>query len=278
MPRKPDLPRRWMIRTLALLSVCILFFLLRLVAESARQVSRPITAGQINQTNLWTDEIFIGGTPFYHRGIDFPGNMGTDVHAVDAGKVVQIYDLTDNNTFGNAAWGNFVVIRHFKTHWDQTNLPNAGPSFVYSIYLHLERGSIDLVVGQDVDANQVIARRDNTGRSTGSHLHLQVVLNPDSGALLIPTNTLDSENKVRNPELWVEPLDNTGIAIGKVTDSNGDPVWNLLVCGIHKDTAGYVSSRTYSFNWANQDDILHENFGTTDVDVQPGLYYIYAID
>ena len=75
-----------------------------------------------------------------------------------------------------------------------------------------------------------------------------------------------------------QPLDNTGIAIGKVTDSNGDPVWNLLVCGIHKDTAGYVSSRTYSFNWANQDDILHENFGTTDVDVQPGLYYIYAID
>ena len=52
------------------------------------------------------------------------------------------------------------------------------------------------------------------------------------------------------------------------------------MCGIQKGapTTGYVSSRTYSFPWANPDGILHENFGTTDVNIVPGTYFLYAND
>ncbi|HRO25514.1 MAG TPA: hypothetical protein PLR07_14600, partial [Promineifilum sp.] len=73
-----------------------------------------------------------------------------------------------------------------------------------------------------------------------------------------------------------DPYPGTGTAIGQISDSNGNPVGNLVVCGIQKQapTTGYVSSRPYSFPWANPDDILNENFGTTDV--RPGTYFLYA--
>ncbi len=37
-----------------------------------------------------------------------------------------------------------------------------------------------------------------------------------------------------------------------------------------------MSLRTYSFPWANPDDLLYENFGTTDV--TPGTYHLYAYE
>ena len=207
-----------------------------------------------------------------------PGNIGTDVRAIADGEVVQLYEETPNNTFGNAAWGNFVLIRHkeSKRHWDQTILPDGSLSYVYSLYLHLEENSVDPIVGDNVVAGEIIASRDNTGRSTGSHLHVRVVLHPERDVLLTPNNTLDSENNSRNPELWLSPIPGTGTAIGQVRDTNGNPVSNLVVCGIQKQapTTGYASSRTYSFTWANPDDIFHENFGTTDV--RPGTYSLYA--
>lgn len=207
-----------------------------------------------------------------------PGNIGTDVRAIADGEVVQLYEETPNNTFGNAAWGNFVLIRHkeSKRHWDQTILPDGSLSYVYSLYLHLEENSVDPIVGDNVVAGEIIASRDNTGRSTGSHLHVRVVLHPERDVLLTPNNTLDSENNSRNPELWLSPIPGTGTAIGQVKDTNGNPVSNLVVCGIQKQapTTGYASSRTYSFTWANPDDIFHENFGTTDV--RPGTYSLYA--
>jgi len=35
-----------------------------------------------------------------------------------------------------------------------------------------------------------------------------------------------------------------------------------------------VALPTYSYPWANPDDLLHENFGTTDV--SPGTYHLYT--
>lgn len=50
---------------------------------------------------------------------------------------------------------------------------------------------------------------------------------------------------------------------------------DLVVCGLPKD-GQVVPLRTYFYSWANPDDLLHENFGTTDVDVSPGTYTLYA--
>ena len=149
---------------------------------------------------------------------------------------------------------------------------------MYSIYSHLREASVIPDDGDTVTSGSKIAEIDSTGNSTGNHLHFQVVLNPstDWNSIELEPNTLGSESRSRNAELWLTPYTETGTAIGQVRDANGNPVPNLVVCGIRKDPLynTYTSSRTYSFPWANPDGVLRENFGTTDV--QPGSYTLYA--
>lgn len=269
--------RRMQRSAFVILSALTLTLSIVAASQSAYQGRRPVSNGdgQILQTYLWATEF---GTE-QHRGLDFPNTFGTDVLAVADGVVVDLEEGIPDGTFpGGREWGNFVLIRHSDgKNYDQTTGSNA---YVYTIYAHLSQLSVIPDEGDTVTAGTHIADIDDTGNSSGHHLHLQVVLNPSTdldNIELEPVNTLDSENRSRNPELWLTPYPGTGAAIGKVTDTNGAPVANLVVCGIEKNapTTGYVSSRTYSFPaWANPDDILHENFGTTDV--APGTYFLYA--
>jgi len=58
-----------------------------------------------------------------------------------------------------------------------------------------------------------------------------------------------------------------------VTYTNGDPVGGLYVYGLQKQAGwGYGSSQTYNNDVLKPDDILVENWGTTDV--TPGRYHI----
>jgi len=63
-----------------------------------------------------------------------------------------------------------------------------------------------------------------------------------------------------------------------VSDSNGNPVSNLRIYGLSKplgsSSTNYVWSETYHYDWANPDDILVENWGTTDV--YTGTYHLEA--
>ena len=251
-------------------------------SQPAHQVQRPVfnDDGQLNQAYLWATEWTTPlGIVLQHRGLDFPNPLGTEVFVVANGVVVDMEEGIPNGTFpaNSTRFGNFVLIRHnaLLNHYDQTSDTTA---YAYTIYAHLRQDSVIPDVGDTVTAGTHIADIDSTGNSSGHHLHFQVVLNPstDLDNIKLDPNTLDSENRSRNPELWLAPYPGTGAAIGQVSDSNGNPVGNLVVCGIQKQapTTGYVSSRTYSFPWANPDDILHENFGTTDV--RPGTYYLYA--
>jgi hypothetical protein len=244
------------------------------VAETVYRVGRPIDAGAIDQTYLWADTLNLNGTVLYHKGVDFPVITGTDVLATAAGVVVNLHeDLQDNNH--TTQFGNFVLIQHNVRHWDQTNEPDGALSYVYTMYLHLSYNSIVPTLNTQVAAGDLIARSDNTGNSTGSHLHFQVVLHPEQDRTLEPNDSLESGLRSRNPELWLAPLSGRGTAIGKVTNADGEPIANLLVCGLRKGGTDTIPVRTYSFPaWANPDDILYENFGTTDV--SPGTYTLHA--
>lgn len=44
-------------------------------------------------------------------------------------------------------------------------------AYAKTIYCHLKRGSLKVTAGDSVKVGQVIAHADNTGLSTGSHLH-----------------------------------------------------------------------------------------------------------
>ncbi len=90
--------------------------------------------------------------PRFHSGMDFSAKIGTDIYA------------TGNGVVTYAAWkqgyGNCLVIDH---------------GFGYeTLYGHLNKYKVR--VGQKVTRGQVIGEVGNTGKSTGPHLHYEVIV------------------------------------------------------------------------------------------------------
>lgn len=94
-----------------------------------------------------------------HRGIDIGAPNGTDVVAIDSGKVIVA-------GFGKS-YGNYVVIDH-------------GNGYT-SLYAHNSRLCVS--VGDTVTRGQLIAKVGSTGNSTGPHIHLEISKN---GTLVDP--------------------------------------------------------------------------------------------
>lgn len=99
-----------------------------------------------------------GGTQYY--SVDFRMPTGTPVVASRSGQVVnmEMSFLEGDNVFGHE---NLIWIRHA----DGT----------VARYYHLAHNSAHVANGDAVDQGQVIALSDNTGNSTGPHLHFDVV-------------------------------------------------------------------------------------------------------
>ena len=89
----------------------------------------------------------VTGRRAMHRGVDFRGRVGTPVHAVAAGSVIE-------STYNQFA-GNKIRIKH-----------RDGSS---SIYMHLQKRKVRK--GEWVNSHQVIGTVGATGRVTGPHLH-----------------------------------------------------------------------------------------------------------
>jgi murein DD-endopeptidase MepM/ murein hydrolase activator NlpD len=89
-----------------------------------------------------------------HLGIDVAARTGTPILAADGGYVV----MAGRDTWG---YGNQVVIDH-------------GNGFM-TRYAHLQ--TIKVQAGQSVTKNQLIGTMGSTGRSTGPHLHFEVIQN-----------------------------------------------------------------------------------------------------
>lgn len=86
----------------------------------------------------------------FHQGVDFAGRVGTPIHAVGNGVVVDASFHRD--------YGNVVLIDH-------------GHGCV-TLYAHASR--LEVRRGDVVQAGQEIARMGSTGCSTGPHLHFEV--------------------------------------------------------------------------------------------------------
>ncbi len=97
--------------------------------------------------------------PFYkvrkfHEGIDFAAPIGTPVHVTGDGRVVQIIR-------SNRGYGNEILVDH-------------GYGYM-TRYAHLS--AFKVKVGQYVKRGQVIGLVGDTGKSTGPHLHYEVIKN-----------------------------------------------------------------------------------------------------
>lgn len=93
------------------------------------------------------------GASSNHKGVDLAGGDGTPILAAADGTVVD----ADNDTNGSG-YGIYVVIKHAN---------NIG-----SLYGHLKSKSVN--IGDTVTMGQQIGQEDNTGTSTGSHLHFGI--------------------------------------------------------------------------------------------------------
>lgn len=89
-----------------------------------------------------------------HTGIDIGGALNTPIRATGNGTVVRVQKK-------NTGYGYNIIIDHgygYKT-----------------LYAHLNK--INVTVGQEVARGEVIGLMGTTGRSTGVHLHYEVVKN-----------------------------------------------------------------------------------------------------
>ena len=92
------------------------------------------------------------GRPALHTGLDFPAEPGTPIHAAAGGIVV--------SRDSHPAYGQLLEIDH--------------GNGLMTRYAHCS--SIEVAVGALVKRGQLVARVGSTGRSTGPHLHFEVLV------------------------------------------------------------------------------------------------------
>ncbi len=116
-----------------------------------------------------------------HTGVDLSGKKGTPIYVTGDGVVVKIaYDM-----FG---YGRFIVVDH---------------GFGYKTkYAHLD--GVDVKLNQKVSRGEQIARMGNTGRSSGTHLHYEILYKDR------PVNPMNYFNLEMNPEEYASIISNSG--------------------------------------------------------------------
>src|SRR3954467_792168 len=222
-----------------------------------RRPIAPTDNSYIDQTYRYGSTM--GGNFQQHQGVEFNNPDGTPVYAIGAGKVVYA---------GRAEQGALTVtIRH------DTTVTAEGKKYrIYSTYYH--NSSLKVKLGQRVTKGMVISRVGNTGRATNDHLHLEMSASPTDSIGAIVDSLQRFPPYTTNPELWIEPLPNTGIVAGQVFDASGAPIRQARIYGITKrDPAEtpFSYAETYG-DKAHPHPVYGEHFAVSDVPV--GAYVV----
>jgi murein DD-endopeptidase MepM/ murein hydrolase activator NlpD len=120
------------------------------IRQAALPAGRPLRHGWLSSKYGYRTDPFNGRRAF-HSGVDFAGKAGTKVLAVAAGVVTWAGE--------RSGYGNMVEIDH-------------GNGYV-TRYAHNQKNLVQ--VGENVAKEQPIALMGSTGRSTGPHVHLEVL-------------------------------------------------------------------------------------------------------
>ncbi|TXH77297.1 MAG: M23 family metallopeptidase [Thiothrix sp.] len=125
------------------------------LADAVLPSSRPVRLGYISSSFGVRRDPFNGGTRM-HKGMDYAGPRGTDVYSVGGGVVSFV------GTKGG--YGNVVEIDH--------------GNGLTSRYAHLDQALVE--AGKIIQKSDRVALLGNTGRSTGPHLHLEILQNGEA--------------------------------------------------------------------------------------------------
>jgi len=116
----------------------------------------------------WLPSQFFGGNGEYYRanGIDIIGHNGIDIPCADGALVRAAHDGEVVFTGEDGKGGLGVVLRTLAPFAYGTD-----EAFFKTIYWHLKKDTFIVRSGQKVSAGDALAAADNTGLSTGTHLH-----------------------------------------------------------------------------------------------------------
>jgi len=150
--------------------------------------NRPPTGHPRDSIQRYADDIGVGQS----IGI-------LPIYAMRSGRVIAIkqdvQDLPpewDNRNTPNPFIVNYIVIEH-----DQDVGHNSG-KYYRSLYMHIQQNSARVIVGQRVQAGQLIAATGHNGASSGPHLHVEVNY---------PTGSDPLRNRQTVPYVWNPPYD-----------------------------------------------------------------------
>lgn len=108
----------------------------------------------------------VNGAYYQENGINIKGHNGLDLQAKDGTDVFASHDGIVTFSGHDGAGGLTVVLRTLeKFNYELKDV------YFKTIYVHLKEGSVVVKVDQKVKVGDKIAQADNTGFSTGSHLH-----------------------------------------------------------------------------------------------------------
>lgn len=217
--------------------------------------TRPIAADQAN----WpTPDYRYGGIFFgpsiVHTGIDIPTPEGTPIMAAGAGTVVWAgWGLfTESPKNQDDPYGLAVAIRHDFGYKGQN---------LYTVYAHMSL--VLVILGQHVEAGDVIGHVGSTGATTGPHVHFEV---------RHPNNSFYD---TYNPELWLAPPQGWGVLVGRVMDKKKEKTLQQLEVTLKfvEKKKTYVV-KTYGGGSVNPDPYYNENLVLGDL---PAGFYKVSI-
>jgi murein DD-endopeptidase MepM/ murein hydrolase activator NlpD len=142
----------------------------QILDQEVKPSANPVAHGYMSSSFGFRRDPFNGRRKL-HKGIDFAGPIGTEIFSVAAGVVSFVGR--------KGGYGNVVEVDH-------------GEGLV-SRYAHLSKALVQK--GEIVKKGALVAEMGSTGRSTGSHLHLEVL---DNGEPRDPADFLANSLKKNN--------------------------------------------------------------------------------
>ena len=116
------------------------------------QLVLPLNEYIVSSGYGWRKDPFGNGVEF-HKGIDMAATEGVEIKASACG-VIELAQYSNS-------YGNYIIINH--------------GSGLKTLYAHCN--NLLKNVGDNVESGEVIALVGSTGRSTGPHLHFEIILN-----------------------------------------------------------------------------------------------------
>jgi murein DD-endopeptidase MepM/ murein hydrolase activator NlpD len=140
----------------------------------------------------------------FHAGEDIGARKGESVKAVAEAKIAHIGTVGGDKAIGGGQYGNYVVLDH--------------GNGVYTMYGHLD-STKKFKVGDKVNEGDEIGTVGTTGRSSGAHLHYEIIRDKQGRANL---SYSESNSDAKNLEFqkFIRSTENADIEAGKLDYKN----------------------------------------------------------